>query len=117
MTSDSTSNSPADARTFDSLMTEATEAYVWIWLPGEASPVVAGRLAFQSGSAVFNDGRSYLARMGASVPAIPIFEPELPLQRGALPPLQGLTIPGCIRDAAPALSRNKFSRWLTGGQV
>jgi serine/threonine-protein kinase HipA len=35
------------------------------------------------------------------MPAISIYEPELPLKSGLLPLLQGLDMPGCIRDAAP----------------
>ncbi len=34
-------------------------------------------------------------------PAIPVYEPELPLRAGVLPLPEGLTMPGCIRDAAP----------------
>lgn len=73
------------------------EAYVWIWLPGEIEPVVAGRVARDGTRLIFNYGRSYLERDNA----IPIYEPELPLRAGALPPLPGLTIPSCLRDAAP----------------
>ena len=61
------------------------EAYVWIWLPGSTEPVVAGRLARDGDLHVFNYGRSYLERPDA----IPIYLPELPLQRGALVPQQG----------------------------
>jgi serine/threonine-protein kinase HipA len=35
------------------------------------------------------------------MPAISIYEPELPLQSGVLPLLDGLTMPSCMRDAAP----------------
>jgi serine/threonine-protein kinase HipA len=73
------------------------EAFVWIWLPGETQPVVAGRLALLDGQLLFNYGRSYLARRNA----IPIYEPELPLKPGVLPLLNGLTMPSCLRDAAP----------------
>jgi len=73
------------------------EAYVWIWLPGETEPVVAGVLARADDQLVFNYGRSYLARADA----IPIYEPELPLKAGVLPLLAGLSMPNCIRDAAP----------------
>ncbi len=73
------------------------EAYVWIWLPGATAPVVAGRLARDGGKLVFNYGRSYLERPGA----IPIYEPELPLRRGAIPPGPDLGLAGCLRDAAP----------------
>ncbi len=73
------------------------EAYVWIWLPEETEPVVAGLVAKDGDRLIFNYGRSYLARENA----IPIYEPELPLRAGALPPRAGLSIPSCIRDAAP----------------
>jgi serine/threonine-protein kinase HipA len=76
-----------------------TEAYVWIWLPGATEPVVAGRL-YAEGSSVtlaFNYGKSYLERKNAT----PIYLPELPLKSGVLPLLDGLSMPGCIRDAAP----------------
>jgi serine/threonine-protein kinase HipA len=84
-------------------MTSKTEreAYVWIWLPDETEPVVAGRLEADSGNILFNYGKSYLERIGDSNPAIPIYEPELPLKSGVLPLPEGLAMPGCIRDAAP----------------
>ena len=77
------------------------EAFVWIWLPDETEPVVAGRLEADNGNILFNYGRSYLARIGDSKPAIAIYEPELPLKTGVLPLAEGLRMPGCIRDAAP----------------
>jgi len=77
------------------------EAFVWIWLPDETTPVVAGRLEADNGNVLFNYGKSYLERIGSQPAAIPIYEPELPLEAGALPLPEGLTMPGCIRDAAP----------------
>ena len=84
-------------------MTSRTEkdAFVWIWLPGETEPVVAGRLEADNGNIMFNYGKSYLERVNGSKPAIAIYEPELPLSPGLLPLPEGLTMPGCIRDAAP----------------
>jgi serine/threonine-protein kinase HipA len=73
------------------------EAYVWIWLPEETKPVVAGLVTKDGDRLIFNYGRSYLERDNA----IPIYQPELPLRAGALPPLPGLSMPSCIRDAAP----------------
>jgi serine/threonine-protein kinase HipA len=85
------------------MMTSRTEkeAFVWIWLPGETEPVVAGRLEADNGNILFNYGKSYLDRVGDSKPAIAIYEPELPLKTGVLPLPGGLTMPGSIRDAAP----------------
>ncbi|MFT4069838.1 type II toxin-antitoxin system HipA family toxin [Paraburkholderia sp.] len=81
------------------MISDAThdEAFVWTWLPGATEPVVAGRVVMAGGQMLFNYGQSYLARDNA----IPLYDPELPLRRGTLPLLNGLTMPGCIRDAAP----------------
>ena len=73
------------------------EAFVWIWLPEETSPVVAGKLTAQGNTLVFNYGKSYLDRLGA----ISIYVPELPLKSGFLPLLPGMSMPSCIRDASP----------------
>ncbi len=73
------------------------EAYVWIWLPGETQPVVAGRLEAQGLITNFIYGQSYLQRKNA----IAIYDRELPLKAKLIEPLTGLTIPGAIRDAAP----------------
>ena len=78
-----------------------TEAFVWIWLPGEAQPVVAGKLEAVNGTIHFNYGKSYLEQTDDKNHAIPIYEPELPLRAGLLPLLNDLEIPNCIRDAAP----------------
>lgn len=37
----------------------ATKAYVWIWLPHQCAPVVAGMLEKQSDKFAFTYGRSY----------------------------------------------------------
>lgn len=79
----------------------AKEAFVWIWLPGETAPVVAGRLEATGREIIFNYGRSYLERVADTPAAVSIYEPELPLRPGALPLPGGLAMPSCIRDAAP----------------
>lgn len=73
------------------------QAYVWIWLPGQIEPVVAGVLTQNDDRHVFTYGKSYLLRDDA----IAIYEPELPLRRGVILPLDGLIMPNCIRDASP----------------
>lgn len=73
------------------------EVYVWTWLPGSVEPVVAGLITRDGDKHAFNYGRSYLEREAA----IPLYEPELPLKRGAIPPLDDLTMAGCLRDGAP----------------
>ncbi len=77
------------------------EVFVWVWLPGETEPVVAGRLETNKRHILFNYGKSYLDRMGDNPQSISIYEPELPLKTGILPLPEGLTMPGCIRDASP----------------
>jgi serine/threonine-protein kinase HipA len=73
------------------------EAYVWVWLPGQAAPVVAGLLARVGDRLVFNYGQSYLSRNDA----IALYEPELPLRAGRLPLQPGQIMPNCLRDASP----------------
>jgi serine/threonine-protein kinase HipA len=77
--------------------TSQKEAFVWIYLPNETSPVVAGKLVYDDSNYHFNYGKSYLEREGA----LSINPAELPLRPGILASLPGLNIPGCIRDAAP----------------
>lgn len=79
------------------MTSEPDEAYVWVWLPTADEPVVAGRLHAIGDLIEFNYGRSYLERSDA----IPLYEPELPLRAGTIPPMDGLRIAGCINDAGP----------------
>jgi serine/threonine-protein kinase HipA len=74
-----------------------TEVYVWVWLPEQLEPIVAGRLSRTEQGLQFNYGQRYLARADA----MSLYLPELPLQRGNLPLLPGLSMPGCLRDASP----------------
>jgi serine/threonine-protein kinase HipA len=74
-----------------------SEAFVWVWLPGAVEPVIAGKLSADGDDLIFNYGKSYLARENA----IPLYDPELPLQSGLIPLLSGLSMPACIRDASP----------------
>jgi len=73
------------------------EAYVWIWLPGEVEPVVAGRISRVADQYLFNYGQSYLSLDKA----IPLNPYELPLQSGFIAPLSELTLAGCLRDGSP----------------
>ena len=73
-----------------------TTAFVWVWLPGSAKPVVAGRLDVEGDRHSFTYGRSYLDRPDA----ISLYAPEIPLRRGPQWPRVG-TMPGCLADAAP----------------
>jgi serine/threonine-protein kinase HipA len=74
------------------------EIFVWIWLPDETQPIVAGKLAKADKRVLFTYGQSYLERPNA----IPIYDKELPLKSGVQEKNFGTEpMPGCIRDAAP----------------
>jgi serine/threonine-protein kinase HipA len=75
---------------------EPQQAFVWVWLPGAADPVVAGRLDTAGEIVTFTYGRSYLEREDR----VALYLPELPLGRGPISPLVG-DVAGCIADAAP----------------
>ena len=105
-----------------SKLTQYTKAYVWIWLPGETQPVVAGRITQNrdnyslnySLNYSFNYGAGYLRRDGA----IPIYEPELPLRRGLIEPAPGLSMASCIRDGSPdAWGRRVIINHLMGARA
>jgi serine/threonine-protein kinase HipA len=94
-------------------MMTSDRVFVWVWLPGQTSPVVAGSLERRGGGLIsFTYGRSYRERLGA----IPLYEPELPLRSGTIDPEAGLSIAGCISDAAPdawgkrVILRNRVGR-------
>lgn len=97
----------------DAGLPAATEAFVWIWLPGALEPVIAGRIERDGSTHIFTYGRSYLERQNA----IPIFSPELALERGAIAPNPPLDMAGCLRDGAPdAWGRRVIINRLTGLQ-
>lgn len=72
-------------------------AYVWVWLPGESEPVVAGRLRKDGNTHSFTYGISYLERETH----FPLYLPELPLIRGVLRPDATWEAHGSILDAGP----------------
>jgi len=72
-------------------------AYVWVWLPDETDPIVAGRLDQQGEQLVFTYGQSYLNRSEA----LPLSNFELPLVSGPQSTLGNLSMAGCLRDASP----------------
>jgi serine/threonine-protein kinase HipA len=79
------------------MTSNASQAFVWIWLPQETQPIVAGKINLIEGKYHFVYGRSYLEHQQA-ISLSPI---ELPLQRGTFEP-EGLNdIHACLRDAAP----------------
>lgn len=93
--------------------TTPQQAFVWIWLPGATSPVVAGVLNRKGDALVFNYGKSYLDRHGA----IPIYLPELPMMPGELPLLNDLQMPNSIRDASPDAWGRRVLLYSSGAKV
>jgi serine/threonine-protein kinase HipA len=92
------------------MASEPQRVFVWVWLPGAAEPVVAGRLDPVGPIVDFTYGRSYLERADA----IPLYLPELPLEAGPISPLAG-ALPGCIADAGPdAWGQRVILNRLTG---
>lgn len=53
------------------------QAYVWVWLPNQIEPVVAGVLNVEGKNLLFNYGKSYLQRVNETPAAIALYEPEL----------------------------------------
>lgn len=74
-----------------------SDVYVWIFLPGSATPVVAGVSRLGVGDVrTFTYGQSYLR----NTEAIPL-GPDLPLRTGAQNPAGDLKLHGTLRDAMP----------------
>lgn len=77
---------------------KSRRVFVWTWLPGETTPIVAGAVDRVGAERLdFTYARSYLDHPQA----ISLYTPELPLRRGAQEPLDGLTVAACLKDATP----------------
>jgi serine/threonine-protein kinase HipA len=89
-----------------------SEAYIWIWLPGDHEPVVCGKLEADNNIYSFVYGRSYLERSNAMA-----LDPlVLPLQDRVFSPSFGETH-SVIRDAAPDAWGRRVLIYKSGGQV
>ena len=64
------------------MTSNASQAFVWIWLPQSTQPIVAGKISWIAGKYHFVYGRSYLEHPDA-ISLSPI---ELPRQRGLWSP-------------------------------
>ncbi len=78
-------------------MTSPSDVYVWAWLPGATSPVVAGRIRPYGKGYQFAYGESYMSRPEA----ISLFTAELPLQPGWIDPPEGMDMAGSLWDSSP----------------
>ena len=89
-----------------------SEAYIWIWLPGEHQPVVCGKLEARQHIYSFIYGKSYLERSNAMA-----LDPyELPLHEKVFSPSFGETH-SVIRDAAPDAWGRRVLTYTSGGQA
>ncbi len=75
----------------------ANEAFVWIWLPNQSEPVVAGKLTREEKIYIFTYGKSYCARADA----ISLSPFELPLSDEIFETSGMRMMPSCLRDALP----------------
>ncbi len=76
----------------------ARRVFVWTWLPGESTPIVAGAVDRVGADRLdFTYARSYLDNERA----ISLYTPELPLRRGGQEPVDGLMVAACLKDATP----------------
>lgn len=89
-----------------------SEAYIWIWLPGDHKPVVCGKLEADNNIYSFIYGRSYLERPNA----IALDPRELPLDEEIFSPSFGETH-SVIRDAAPDAWGRRVFAYKSGGQA
>lgn len=92
-------------------MASTSDIYVWVWPPGEASPIPAGRLREHlPGEFSFDYGRRYLQRENALSLA-----PTLSLSEETFAPTGSMGLPGAIRDASPdAWGRRVVQYQVTG---
>src|SRR3989338_4454164 len=80
-----------------SKLKNANESFIWIWLPNQSTPVVAGKCAYQNNKYLFVYGKSYRERTDA----IPLSPFELPLTAETFEPIGMQIMPLCLRDALP----------------
>ena len=86
-----------------------SDQFVWAWLPGQAAPVVCGRVWAEGSAHLFRYGRSYRERTDA----ISLF--GMPLTYEPISPPTGMRLHGSLRDALPdAWGQHVILSRLTG---
>ena len=86
-----------------------SDQFVWAWLPGQADPVVCGRVWAEGSAHLFRYGRSYRERTDA----ISLF--GMPLTDEPIFPPTGMRLHGALRDALPdAWGQHVILSRLTG---
>ena len=74
----------------------ADTMHVWVWLPTDLTPRLAGQIREQGGETSFAYDTEYLDNQAAT----PLYT-ELPMVRGWQRPVAGLSVAGCINDTWP----------------
>ena len=93
------------------VMVSTSDIYVWVWLPGETTPVPAGRLREnRPGEFSFDYGRRYRERGNAVS-----LSPTLPLTGDTFGPTGSMGLPGAIRDASPDAWGRRVVQYQTTG--
>lgn len=93
------------------VMISTSDVFVWVWLPGHAEPVPAGRLRARApGQFWFDYGRRYLERDTAVSLA-----PTLPLSLESFAPTGSMGLPGALRDASPDAWGRRVVQYALGG--
>ena len=70
--------------------------HVWVWLPGDRTPTLAGQVHEQGGETTFAYDAGYLGN-----PAAVALYTELPMVHGVQRPAAGLSVAGCLNDTWP----------------
>lgn len=81
------------------MTSEPKSLFVWIWLPGQSTPMVAGQVVRNEDTDVIHFG--YARSYHKNPNAIPIFTPDLPLKEGLIDPAKGHLLAPPLRDALP----------------
>jgi serine/threonine-protein kinase HipA len=81
------------------MTSEPKSLFVWIWLAGQSTPVVAGQVVRNEDTDVIHFGYARSYRKNPN--AIPIFTPDLPLKEGLIDPTKGHLLAPSLRDALP----------------
>ena len=76
---------------------ESQSACVWVWLPGSIDPVVAGQIAAEGNTLIFNYGQSYMQR----IDAISLYTPSFRYRQVASHYCPDSRYPGVFAMARP----------------
>jgi serine/threonine-protein kinase HipA len=92
-----------------------TNATVWTWLPDRDHPIPAGEIRQANGGSIpFKYEERFLSYVLEKPRNMSFIAPDLPLGQGEIPPSEGLSIAGSLRDAAPDAWGRRVIRQCVG---